>query len=503
MQSRAATARGPIAMPRTCIRFLRRGEVVELRDVGSDETLLEYLRLREGSIGTKEGCAEGDCGACTVVLGSLDRDRIRYRPVNACIHFLGMIDGKELVTVEDLSAPGQALHPVQEALVSHHASQCGFCTPGFVMSLFSLYHQGRRADRAGVDDWLAGNLCRCTGYRPIVDAALSSCTGDPDDTFSRRAPQSAASLASLDSEEDLFIGDSQAFFAAPRSTASLAELYLHYPDAVLVGGATDVALWVTKQLRRLPRVIHLGRVRELLRIDQGDAALVIGAAASYSDAEEALGALHPDIAEVLRRLGSKQIREAGSIGGNVANASPIGDTPPMLIALGTRIELRRGDEVRRLPLEEFFIDYGRQDRRPGEFLSRLILPRLEAGQHFACYKISKRFDQDISALLGAFRLTLSGGRVAEARVAYGGMAETPRRAAHCEAALAGLSLQSPDAWGAAQDALDRDFTPIDDMRASAEYRGRVARALLTKALLEARGTPKSETRVIGTEAARV
>ena len=490
-------------MPRRSIRFLRRGDVIEVSDVGPDETLLEYLRLREGSTGTKEGCAEGDCGACTVVLGRPCRDRVRYEPVNACIHLLGMIDGRELVTVEDLSAPNEALHPVQAAMVEHHGSQCGFCTPGFVMSLFALYHSGREADRAEANDWLAGNLCRCTGYRPIAEAALASCTGRPDDAFSRRAPYTAAALASLDGEEDLFIGNDDAFFAAPRRVASLADLYLRYPDATLVTGATDVALWITKQLRRLPRMIHLGRVRELLRIDREDSSLVLGAAVSYADAEEALGAIHPDIAEILRRLGSKQIRAAGSVGGNVANGSPIGDTPPPLIALGAEVELRRGDEVRRLALEDFFVDYGRQDRRPGEFVSRLIVPRLEPGQHFSCHKISKRFDQDISALLGAFRLSVSAGRVVDARVAFGGMAATPKRASRCEAALVGLSLQSREDWQPAQDALDRDFRPIDDMRASAAYRAQVAKTLLAKALLEACGTPKAEIRVVGAEAAQV
>ena len=484
-------------MTRRSIRFLRRGEVVELSDVEPDETLLDYLRLREGATGTKEGCAEGDCGACTVVLGRACGDGIRYEPVNACIHLLGMIDGRELVTVEDLSPPGGALHPVQAAMVEHHGSQCGFCTPGFVMSLFALYHHGERADRASVNDWLAGNLCRCTGYRPIADAALASCTGRPDDAFTRRAAQTAAALTAIERDEDLFIGDDESFFAAPRSVASLAGLYLRHPDATLVTGATDVALWVTKQLRRLPRVIHLGRVRELLCVDREGEALVLGAAVSYADAEAALGAIHPDIAEVLRRLGSKQIRAAGSVGGNIANGSPIGDTPPPLIALGAEVELRRGDEVRRLALEDFFIDYGRQDRRPGEFVSRLVVPRLEPGRHFSCYKISKRFDQDISALLGAFRLSVSAGRVVDARVAFGGMAATPRRAAHCEAALAGVALDAPETWEGAQRALERDFTPIDDMRASAAYRSRVAGSLLTKALLEAGGTPGTETRVIG------
>ena len=486
-------------MPRDVVRFLRRGRVVERRGFAPAETLLDHLRLNERALGTKEGCAEGDCGACTVAVGRLRDGRPVYEPVNACIQLLGMVDGAEVVTADDLAPSSRQLHPVQQALVEAHASQCGFCTPGFVMSLFALYHAGVRADRATVNDWLAGNLCRCTGYRPIADAALACCTGEADDAYAERAPETARRLAALAGDEDdhLFAGGEDAFFAAPATEDALAALAARYPDATLVAGATDVGLWITKQLRDLPRIVHTGRVASLHEVRERSDRVEIGAAATYTEAEPVLRALDPDVGEMLRRLGSKQVRAAGTIGGNIANGSPIGDSPPVLIALGATIELRLGEARRTLPLEDFFIDYGRQDRNPGEVLTRIVVPRPGPAEHFRCYKISKRFDQDISALLGAFRLRVQEGRVAEARIAYGGMAATPKRARRAERAAAGLRLDEPAAWPAAAEALAEDFSPIDDHRASAAYRMRVARSLLVKALAEVAGHPSAETRVVG------
>ena len=486
-------------MPRDVVRFLRRGRVVERRGFAPAETLLDHLRLNERALGTKEGCAEGDCGACTVAVGRLRDGRLVYEPVNACIQLLGMVDGAEVVTADDLAPSSRRLHPVQQALVDAHASQCGFCTPGFVMSLFALYHAGVRADRATVNDWLAGNLCRCTGYRPIADAALACCTGEADDAYAKRAPETARRLAALAGDEDdhLFAGDEDAFFAAPATEDELAALAARYPDATLVAGATDVGLWITKQLRELPRIVHTGRVASLHEVRERADRVEIGAAATYAEAEPALRALDPDVGEMLRRLGSKQVRAAGTIGGNIANGSPIGDSPPVLIALGATIELRLGEARRTLPLEDFFIDYGRQDRDPGEVLTRIVVPRPGPAEHFRCYKISKRFDQDISALLGAFRLRVQEGRVVEAHIAYGGMAATPKRARCAERAAAGLRLDEPAAWPAAAAALAEDFAPIDDHRASAAYRMRVARSLLVKALAEIAGRPSAETRVVG------
>ena len=485
-------------MARASVRFVRRGRIVERSGFAPTETLLDHLRIRERACGTKEGCAEGDCGACTVAVGRPDGNGgVTWRPVNSCILLLGMVDGAAIVTVEDLASSNGALHPVQRAMVDLHASQCGFCTPGFVMSLFTLYHAGLRPDRTVVNDWLAGNLCRCTGYRPIADAALACCTGEADDAFAKRVAETAGLLAELSDDAALFAGDAESFFAAPATEDALATLCARDPEAAIVGGATDVGLWVTKQLRVLPRIVHTGRVASLHEVRETKGGVEIGAAATYAEAEAALGGIDPDVGEMLRRLGSKQVRATGTVGGNIANGSPIGDSPPVLIALGATIELRHGDTRRTLALEDFFLDYGRQDRAPGEILIRITVPRLGAGEHFRCYKISKRFDQDISALLGAFRFRIRRGRVAGARIAFGGMAATPKRAPATERAATGLRLRDPVSWPAAADALAEDFSPIDDHRASAGYRMRVARSLLLKALAEIAGRSTSETRITG------
>ena len=485
-------------MTRSSVRFLYRGEVMSLTDVSPNETLLDYLRLRRRACGTKEGCAEGDCGACTVALGTLQGGRLEYAPVNACICLLGMIDGKELVVVEDLAGPDGALHPVQDAVLRHHGNQCGFCTPGIVMSLFTLYHDGGRCDRQAVNDTLAGNLCRCTGYRPIVDAALEACTGAPRDAFAARRAATVESLAALDDGEDLFIGDeATGFLAAPATVDALARQYARHPDATLVAGATDVGLWITKQLRTLPKIILLGRVAGLADVRETEQGFHIGAGVTYARAEMAMAAIDPDLVELFRRLGAKQVRAVGTLGGNIANGSPIGDSMPALIALGTTLHLRRGEATRSMSLEDFFIDYGKQDRAAGEFVTGIDVPRLKAGEVFRCYKISKRFDQDISALLGAFKFTMEDGHITGARIAFGGMAATPKRAAATEAALKGLPLDDPDDWEAACEALSSDYQPIDDMRASARYRLETAQALLRKALHEAGGEASAATRILG------
>ena len=485
-------------MTRAALRFLHQGEVISLSEVGANETLLDYLRLRRHACGTKEGCAEGDCGACTVALGTLRDGKLEYEPVNSCICLLGMIDGRELVAVEDLSGADGALHPVQDAMLRHHGSQCGFCTPGIVMSLFTLYHAGGHPGRQTVNDTLAGNLCRCTGYRPIVDAALEACAGAPRDAFAARRAATAERLAALDDGEDLFIGDEAAgFLAAPATVDALACLYARHPEATLVAGATDVGLWITKQVRTLPKIILLGRVAGLADMRETERGFHIGAGVTCARAEGAMAAIDPDLVELFRRFGGKQIRAVGTLGGNIANGSPIGDSMPALIALGTTLHLRRGDTTRSMPLEDFFIDYGKQDREPGEFVTGIDVPYLETGEVFRCYKISKRFDQDISALLGAFKFALEGRRIAHARVAFGGMAATPKRAAATEAALEGVRLADRDGWDAACEALASDFQPIDDMRASACYRLETAQALLRKALHEAGGEVSAATRIVG------
>ncbi|MGA8651426.1 MAG: xanthine dehydrogenase small subunit [Xanthobacteraceae bacterium] len=482
-------------MTRNALQFIRSGRRVRIEQFSPRTTLLDWLRLQERATGTKEGCAEGDCGACAVVVARERDGRLVHEPVNSCITLLGQLDGGELITVEDL-AEGGVLHPIQEAMAREHGSQCGFCTPGIVMSLFAHYHQcDGHTSRATINDVLAGNLCRCTGYRPIVDAALDVCTTSADDQFSRNAAARLQAIGSLNDDADVFVGDAHSFFAAPASEQSFAQLYMQHPDATIVAGATDVGLWITKKLTPLEKVINVGRIAGLGNIEQGADGYAFGAVVSLARAAPVLGSIDPDIAEVLRRFGSIQVRACGTVGGNIANGSPIGDLAPMLIAMNAKVELRRGEHVRELPLEGFFLDYGKQDRQPGEYVRRLLVPKLPAAVQFRAYKITKRHDEDISAVLAAFCLTLDGARIADACVAFGGMAGIPKRAKTVEDKLRGLSLASTSGWQAAADAVGKDFTPLTDLRASAGYRGRVAGNLVIKALAEVAGVSSKATRV--------
>ena len=479
------------------IRFRLGREAREIADIDPTMTVLDYLRLVERRCGTKEGCAEGDCGACTVVLARPEGEGLRYEAVNSCIQFVPTLDGCQLITVEDLKDADGALHPVQQALVDTHGSQCGFCTPGFVMSLFALYRNEAGADRARIDDVLAGNLCRCTGYAPIVEAAKRMyAIGDrAADPFAREEGRTAAALRELDDGETLSVGRDGRRCFAPTTLDGLAELLVRHPDACVLAGGTDVGLWVTKEQRVLETVIYLGRVAELSRLAETPAAIEIGAGVSYSDAMAAIARHYPDFGEVIRRLGSVQIRNAGTLGGNVANGSPIGDSPPALIAAGATLHLRRGADRRAMPIEDFFLDYGKQDRRPGEFVEKIVLPKPAPGARFRNYKISKRFDQDISAVCGAYSLRLEDGGVAEVRIAYGGMAAVPRRAFACEGALAGRPWTRTTVESGMA-ALAEDFAPITDWRASREYRTRVAANLLLKLYVET-SDEAGETRLVG------
>jgi len=473
--------------PRRALRFRFRNADVALENFSPRATLLDWLREEQGARGVKEGCGEGDCGACTVVLSRPTAGGgLSHMAVNACVLLLGQVDGAEVLTVEDL-AEDKELHPVQQAMVDLHGSQCGFCTPGIVMSLFALYHSGEAATRGAVCDQLAGNLCRCTGYRPIVDAAMLTCLGAPKDRFARKAAERRAALLAIADDCDLFVGDERRFFAAPASEEALAALYGRHQDAVLLGGATDVGLWITKGLADLKKIIWLGRVKGFDRIEERAEALDFYAMAGLDAALEPLAALHPDLREIMRRFGSAQVRVAGTVGGNVANGSPIGDTPPVFIALDSTVELRLGAASRILPIEKFFVGYGKQDRAPGEYLRRVHVPKLKANHQFRSYKVSKRIDEDISAVMSAFRFTLDGRKISEARIAYGGMAATPKRASGAEAALIGVSLDDRASWKKAIAALADDFTPLTDQRASAAYRSKVAGNLLLKALSEVAG----------------
>ncbi len=444
------------------ISFSLNGETVTAAVRSGTETLLDHLRLDRGLCGTKEGCNEGDCGACSVIVTGADGVA---RAMNACILFLPQIQGKAVRTVEGIAAPDGTAHPVQTAMVDHHGSQCGFCTPGFITTM-AANHAGGETDH---DTALAGNLCRCTGYAPIVRAAQAA-EDAPVPAWMAEAP--AGDITSTD-----------AIFC-PASADDLAAWYAAHPDATLIAGGTDVGLWVTKNLRDLAPVAFLGHARDLAAVqDQGDA-WRIGAGVTIAALMDVVRDTYPSLHAMLARYGSPQVRHAATLGGNIANGSPIGDGPPALIAAGATLHLRQGDTRRDMALEDFFIDYGQQDRAGGEFVEAVTLPK--TAPNLRCYKLSKRFDQDISAVCGCFAVEIDGGIVASARIAFGGMAGTPKRAAAAEAALLGQPWTVGVVEAAAQ-AMAGDFTPMSDMRASADYRMATAQNMLRRYFAELSG----------------
>ena len=479
------------------VRFFHRGAVVSIDDAESTRTVLQWLREDARCTGTKEGCAEGDCGACTVVVGALDASgELVLQPINACIQFLSALDGKALFTVEDLAAADGGLHPVQQSMVDSHGSQCGFCTPGFVMSLWACYqaHQaaGTVPTRQQLADDLSGNLCRCTGYRPILEAGRQMF--DAPAVPLAREPV-AQVLRALAQAPPLHTARG---FHAPRTLTEFAALRLSLPQARVLAGGTDIGLWVTKQMRELGELISINEVAELKCVASSDRQIVIGAAASLESAWQALVAAWPTLREVWLRFASPPIRHAGTMGGNVANGSPIGDAAPVLIALGAQIVLQQGERVRRMALEDFYVDYMVNRLESGEFVHSIEVPSAASAQPawaLRAYKISKRFDSDISAVCAALAVQLQGQRITQVRLAWGGMAATVRRAARAEAAMMGQAWTEATLI-AAQAALAHDFKPLSDMRASADYRMQVAQNLLRRFWFETRpDAPLSESAV--------
>lgn len=473
---------------RHMIRFLLNDRPVSLSELGANDMLLDHLRLDQRLRGTKEGCAEGDCGACTVLVGRLSDGALVYEPVNACIRPLVTIDGCHVVTIEHLRGADGGLHPVQRAMVEHHGSQCGFCTPGFVMALYALWMEVPHPTEAQVERALQGNLCRCTGYAPIIRAALSMGDHGTTDPLMEERATVADTLRGWQDGARVEVSKAGSRAVLPASVDDLAAILTEHPDARIVAGATDVGLWVTKFLRDLPLAVFISHLDDLRAItDTGDT-LAIGALASYESARAPLLAEYPHLARYWDRIAGWQVRAMGTLGGNIANGSPIGDTPPPFIALGARLVLRRGDTRREIPLEDFFLDYGKQDRRSGEFVETIILPKPTPDTLHAAYKLSKRRDEDISAVAAGFALTVGDGMITQARLAFGGMAATPKRATHAQAALIGQPFRL-ESLQAGATALREDFKPLTDMRASAEYRMRAAQNLLLRFWHETQGTP--------------
>ena len=492
------------------VRFLLNGTRVDVDGLAPQTTLLEYLRECAHLTGTKEGCAEGDCGACTVILAEASGDgALAYRPINACIRFLPTVDGKAVYTVESLQGADGALHPVQQAMVDCHGSQCGFCTPGFVMSLFGLYKAAYRPAHGEIGDALSGNLCRCTGYRPIIAAADAMYDLPPPDDWrgpgvaadgtrrmTRDEEMTAMSLAALARDATFEYEAQGRRFLAPTTLDELARLVAANPRARILAGGTDVGLWVTKEHRDLPDLIHVGAVGELAAIHDNEDALVIGAAATLTDAFAALDAEWPELAEAWLRFASVPIRNAGTLGGNVANGSPIGDAMPALIALAATVVLRHGDRTREMPLEDFYVGYRQTACAPGEFVVAIRVPKRAAAPATAtllrAYKVSRRFDQDISAVFVGIRLDLAGERIVQARIGCGGVAATPARARATETLLAGKRWDHATASAAAA-ALAAEFAPITDMRATADYRREMLATLVHRFWHET-GTDRSGAR---------
>jgi xanthine dehydrogenase small subunit len=473
----------PAKQPRAQLEFCLNGERIALASVDASQTVLTWLRERRGLVGTKEGCAEGDCGACTAVLAeATPTGELRHLPVNTCILCLGALDGRELITVEGLKPAGKALHPVQQAMVDCHGSQCGFCTPGFVMSLYAHGKSGGGTDRESLCDALAGNLCRCTGYRPILEAgqrapALADANRDAEEDKARMAR-----IAALPADAVMIEVNGRRFYI-PRTADDLAKYLSSHAGATLLGGGTDLGLLITKAHRDLDDVAYTGRIDEMRSVESSDSEIMIGGAATYFDAGDALASLHPDMAELVRRLGSMQVRASGTLAGNIANGSPIGDTMPPLLALGATLVLQRGASIRDVALEDFYTGYRKTVLASGEFIRSVRIPKLAPRDRFAVYKLSKRFDQDISSVCAAFRIAADGG----AKFGFGGMAATPSRAKRAEAAW-------PEGVEAACSALAEDFAPLSDQRASSWYRLSAAQNLLRKFAMELEG--KVATRLL-------
>ena len=462
------------------IRFIFEDKIKEIENPDPNETILSLIRLRLKKTGTKEGCAEGGCGACTVVLGELKKNKIIYKAINACIAFTTSLEGKHLLIVEDLIQKDGSLHPVQSAMINFHGSQCGFCTPGFIMSLFSMYKNKTLYDKKTIEESISGNLCRCTGYRPIIDAAKSLKNNNPDQ-FKKNEKKTIGLLKKI-RPKNISINNKYKKYFAPRTIKELKKIIKKNKNAEFLSGGTDMSLIVTKQKKDIKNIIYLNSIDELNYIKEKVKYIEVGATTPLIKFESIINKYYPDFNRVLKRYGSVQIRNVATLAGNMATASPIGDSLPLLLSLDATITIESFNKKMTIPLKDFFIGYRKTKLKKGQFISSIRIPIFKKNI-FKAYKISKRIEDDISSVCASFNLAIENKKIKNIKIAYGGMAATPKRAVYCEKILLNSNF-SEDIILKAQKSLEKDFQPIDDMRASKDYRIEIAKNLLTKCFAE-------------------
>ena len=467
-------------MASNSIRFVFEDKIKEIKNPDPNETILNLIRLRLKKTGTKEGCAEGGCGACTVVVGELKKNKIIYNAINSCIAFTTSLEGKHLLIVEDLIQKNGSLHPVQSAMVNFHGSQCGFCTPGFIMSLFSMYKNKTSYDKKTIEESISGNLCRCTGYRPIIDAA-KSLKEIKADQFKKNEKKTIRLLKKI-RPKNIYINNKSKKYFAPRTINELKKIIKKNKNAEFLSGGTDISLVVTKQKKDIKNIIYLNSVDELNYIKEKDKYIEVGATTPLIKFQFIIKKYYPDFNRILKRYGSVQIRNVATLAGNMATASPIGDSLPVLLSLNASITIEGFNKKTVIPLKDFFIGYRKTKLKKGQFIRSIRIPVFKKNI-FKAYKISKRIDDDISSVCASFNLAIENKKIKNIKIAYGGMAATPKRAIYCEKMLLNSNF-SEDIILKAQKSLEKDFQPIDDMRASKDYRLEIAKNLLTKCFAE-------------------
>ncbi len=468
-------------MSSNSIEFVFENKIIKIKNPDPNETILNYVRLNLKKTGTKEGCAEGGCGACTIVLGEIKNNKIFYKSINSCITFLPVLNGKQLILVENLSSKEGKLHPVQDAMVNFHGSQCGFCTPGFIMSMFTMFKNNKSIDNELINDSLSGNLCRCTGYRPIVDAAKSLNYLSRYDHFDKDKSIVLKLLKKLNKKNIEITSNYKKYFA-PKTVKDLMKILKKVKNAKLLSGGTDLSLEVTKKRKDLKKIIYLGSIKELNFIKIYKSEMNIGATTSLINFEKQIKKYYLDFYNILKRYGSVQIRNIGTIAGNIATASPIGDTLPLLMALDAKVVIDGNNGKKTISINDFFIGYRKTKLKPGDFIFSIKIPLLKHNI-FKAYKISKRFDDDISSVCGSFNLEIDKNLIKKVRIAFGGMSEVPKRALKTEKILANSKF-SQETFNKATKNLEKDYSPIDDMRASKQYRLEIAKNLLLKCFFE-------------------